>query len=91
MGGDKCRLLALDNGYRLGGHGDGIVRQQMLSEQALFYAEVLHPPYRMYPADLVERLLDTMSGCGIVAHDLACTHIAVTVCLPEYGRPVPHP
>ena len=90
-GGNQCRLLALDNGYGLGGHGGGGVRQQVLAEQALFHSEIRELPYRMYPADLVERLLDTMSGCGIVAHDLARTHIAVPVCLPEYGRPVPHP
>ena len=60
MGGDKCRLLALDNGYRLGGHGGGGVRQQVLAEQALLHAEVLHPPHRMNPAYLIERFLDTL-------------------------------
>ena len=40
MGGDQCRLLALDNGYGLGGHGGGGVRQQVLAEQALLHPEV---------------------------------------------------
>ena len=85
------RLLALDNGYRLGGYGGGSVRQQVLSEQALLHAEVLHLPYRMHPADLVKRFLDPVPGLCIVAHNLAGTHIAVPVYLPEYGGSAPHP
>ena len=45
---------------------------------------------RMYPAYLIERMLDPVSGLGIIAHNLACTDITVDVYLPEYGRPVPH-
>lgn len=41
MGGDKRLLLALDNGYGLGGHGGGGVRQQVLAEQALLHKELL--------------------------------------------------
>ena len=91
MGGDKCRLLALDNGYGLGGHGDGGVRQQVLAEQALLHPEVRYLPYRMNPTDLVERLFDPVSRFSVIAHNLARTHIAVPVYLPEYSRPVPHP
>ena len=90
-GGNQCRLLALDNGYGLGGHGGGGVRQQVLAEQALLHPEVRYLPYRMYPAYLVEGFLDTVSRFSVIAHDLARTHIAVPVCLPEYGRPIPHP
>ena len=91
MGSYQCRLLAFDNGYRLGGYGGGSVRQQVLSEQALLHAEVLHLPYRMHPADLVKRFLDPVPGLCIVAHNLAGTHIAVPVYLPEYGGSAPHP
>ena len=91
MGGDKCRLFALDNGYRLGGHGGGGVRQQVLAEQALLHPEIRYFPYRMYPAYLVEGFLDPVSCFSVITHDLARTHIAVTVYLPEYGRSAPHP
>ena len=45
----------------------------------------------MNPTDLIERLFDPVSRFSVITHDLARTHIAVPVCLPEYGRPVPHP
>ena len=63
----------------------------MFSEQALLHPEILHLPHGMHPADLVKRLLNTVSGYGIVAHDLARTHVAVPVYLPEYGRTAPPP
>lgn len=62
----------------------------MFTEQALLHVEVRHLSHRMYPVDLIEGLFDTVSGLGIIAHNLASPNISVPVYLPEYGRPVPH-
>ena len=90
MGGYKCRLLALDNGYRIGGYGGGSVRQQVLAEKTLLHPEIRHLPHRVYPIDLVKRFLDPVPTLRIIAHNLARTHITVSVCLPEYGGSAPH-
>ena len=62
----------------------------MLTEQALSHVEPRYLSYRMYPADLTEWLLDTMSGCCIIAHNLASPDITVDINLPEHSRTVPH-
>ena len=62
----------------------------MLTEQALPHVEVRYLSHRMYPADLIEGLFDTVSGLCIIAHNLASTDISADINLPEYGSPVPH-
>lgn len=62
----------------------------MLTEQALPHVEIRNLSHRMYPADLIERLFDTVSVCRIIAHNLACPNIILDINLPEHGRPVPH-
>ena len=77
--------MAIRNDTTKSGAPLHLFQAQTLSEQALLHAEVLHLPHGMHPADLVKRLLNTVSGYGIVAHDLARTHVAVPVYLPEYA------
>ena len=63
----------------------------MFTEQALLHVEIRHFSYRMDPVDLTERLFNPVPGYGIVAHNLACTHVTPDIYLPEHGRTVPHP
>ena len=53
--------------------------------------EIRHFLYRMDPVDLIESALNPVPGYGIVAHNLACTHVTPDIYLPEHGRTVPHP
>ena len=62
----------------------------MFTEQTLLHMEVRYLFDRMYPAYLIERMLDSMPGLSIITHNLACPHITVDVYLPENGCPVPH-
>ena len=57
----------------------------MLTEQALPHVEVRYLSHRMYPADLIEGLFDTVSGLCIIAHNLASTDISADINLPEYA------